>query len=181
MLWRVSGSLVLPVLAYYQDGSFRPGLLPAKMKAAVKAGRTPADIDDHPVPVPVVEYMVKNRPDNETIRLMTTILSSRTVRLRPWSRCISNGGNRTGLRRDQNPPDEPAPHPTVQDGGPREAGDLGDPDHPLRRAGVHERSRRRRRPTPTGTPSPKRSTSSAARFPPGGYFPPHDLTAPTKE
>lgn len=45
------------------------------MKAAVKAGRTSAEIDDHRVPVRVVEYMVKNRPDNETIRLITTILN----------------------------------------------------------------------------------------------------------
>ncbi len=75
LLWRVSNTLDLPVLEYHQDGSFRSELLPAKMKAAVKAGRTSAEIDDHRVPVRVVEYMVKNRPDNETIRLITTILN----------------------------------------------------------------------------------------------------------
>lgn len=75
LLWRVANTLDLPVLEYYQDGSFRSELLPAKMKAAVKAGRTPADIHAHRVPVRVVEDMVKNRPDNQTIRLITTILA----------------------------------------------------------------------------------------------------------
>ncbi len=74
LLWRVSNTLDLPVLEYYQDGLFRSELLPPRMRAAVKAGRPPADIDQYRVPMRVVEYMVKNRPDSETIRLVTTIL-----------------------------------------------------------------------------------------------------------
>jgi hypothetical protein len=74
LLWRVSNTLELPVLEQYHDGSFRSELLPSKMKTAIKAGRAPADADDHRIPVRVIEYMVKGRGDNETIRLITTIL-----------------------------------------------------------------------------------------------------------
>ncbi|MET3807237.1 hypothetical protein ABIB25_004260 [Nakamurella sp. UYEF19] len=73
LLWRVSNTVDLPVLEYYQDGSFRSELLPTRMKTAAKAGRRSAEVDAHRVPVRVVEYMVKNRPDNETIRLITTV------------------------------------------------------------------------------------------------------------
>lgn len=73
LLWRISNNLDLPVLEYYHDGSFRSELLPSKMKAAIKAGRPPADVDSYRIPVRVIEYMVKGRGDNETIRLITTI------------------------------------------------------------------------------------------------------------
>lgn len=53
LLWRVSNTLDLPVLEYYQDGSFRSELLPSRLRAAVKAGRPPADIDQYRVPVRV--------------------------------------------------------------------------------------------------------------------------------
>lgn len=74
LLWRISNTLDLPVLAYYHDGSFRSELLPSKMKAAIKGGRTPKDADEHRIPVRVIEYMVKGRGDTETIRLITTLL-----------------------------------------------------------------------------------------------------------
>jgi hypothetical protein len=74
LLWRISNPLDLPVLELYGDGSFRSELLPSKMKTAIKAGRTPADVDDHRIPVRVIEYMVKGRGDTETIRLITTIM-----------------------------------------------------------------------------------------------------------
>jgi len=74
LLWRISNPLDLPVLELHGDGSFRSELLPSKMKTAIKAGRTPADVDDHRIPVRVIEYMVKGRGDTETIRLITTIM-----------------------------------------------------------------------------------------------------------
>jgi hypothetical protein len=74
LLWRVTKTVDLPVLEQYHDGSFRSELLPSKMKAAIKAGRTPSDVDDHRIPVRVIEYMVKGRGETETIRLITTIL-----------------------------------------------------------------------------------------------------------
>ena len=73
LLWRVSNSLDLPALDYYPDGSFRSELLPSKVKTAIKAGRTPKDVDAQRIPVRVVEYMVTGRGENETIRLITTI------------------------------------------------------------------------------------------------------------
>jgi hypothetical protein len=74
LLWRISKTVDLPVLEQYRDGSFRSELLPSKMKAAIKAGRTPVDVDDHRIPVRVIEYIVKGRGETETIRLITTIL-----------------------------------------------------------------------------------------------------------
>jgi hypothetical protein len=74
LLWRISKTVDLPVLEQYRDGSFRSELLPSKMKAAIKAGRTPVDVDDYRIPVRVIEYIVKGRGETETIRLITTIL-----------------------------------------------------------------------------------------------------------
>lgn len=74
LLWRISGTLDLPVLQYYHDGSFRSELLPSKMKTAIKSGRSPKDADNYRIPVRVIEYMVKGRGDTETIRLITTLL-----------------------------------------------------------------------------------------------------------
>jgi hypothetical protein len=44
------------------------------MKTAIKAGRAPANADEHRIPVRVIEYLVKGRGESETIRLITTIL-----------------------------------------------------------------------------------------------------------
>src|SRR5665811_819574 len=56
LLWRISKTVDLPVLEQYRDGSFRSELLPSKTKAAMKAGRTPVDVDDYRIPVRVIEY-----------------------------------------------------------------------------------------------------------------------------
>lgn len=74
LLWRISDTLDLPVLQKYPDGSFRSELLPARMKTAIKAGRTPKDVDSHRIPIRVIEYMVEGRGPTQTIRLITTLL-----------------------------------------------------------------------------------------------------------
>lgn len=73
LLWRITNTLDLAVLEFYPDGSFRSELIPPKMKAAIKAGRSRADFDAYRVPVRVIEYMVTGRGETETIRLITTI------------------------------------------------------------------------------------------------------------
>lgn len=74
LLWRITDNLDLPVLQKYPDGSFRSELLPSKMKAAAKTARTPKNVDEHRIPIRVIEYMVTNRGETQTIRLITTLL-----------------------------------------------------------------------------------------------------------
>ena len=75
LLWRIADNLDLPVLQLYPDGSFRSELLPAKMKAAAKTARTPKNVDAHRIPIRVIEYMVTNRGETQTLRLITTLLN----------------------------------------------------------------------------------------------------------
>src|SRR5664279_2508275 len=84
---------------------------------------------------------------------------------------------RVGLRRDQDPPDEPASDPPVPDPGPGKTGDLGIADHPLRDTSVHHRSGRRTRRRPRQVLLREHDQHHPPPGPePGGDFPPHHLT-----
>lgn len=73
LLWRISNNLKLPMLGYLPDGSFRSELVPADVKGAVKAGGRPGLADGHRIEIRVIEYMITNRGESETIRLITSI------------------------------------------------------------------------------------------------------------
>ena len=107
LLWRISNTLDLPRLEYYHDGSFRSELLPSRMKTAIKGERPPADVDSYRIPVRVIEYMmVKGRGENETIRLITTILDPLQAPAdtlaafyqQRWSKSWSSMRSRTQIR-----------------------------------------------------------------------------------
>ena len=74
LLWRVSDTLELPVLEHLPDGSYRSELIPPDTKAAIKAGGRAARADGRRIPVRVIEYMVTNRGETETIRVITSIM-----------------------------------------------------------------------------------------------------------
>ncbi|MGH8571566.1 MAG: IS4 family transposase [Gammaproteobacteria bacterium] len=73
LLWRVPNNLDLPVLGYLPDGSFRSVLVPGQVKAAIKAGGRASRADGLRISIRVIEYMITNRGDSETIRLITSI------------------------------------------------------------------------------------------------------------
>jgi hypothetical protein len=72
LVWRVKGNVGLPVVEELVDGSY---LLPVRVKAAVKQGRSPRRAQLLRREVRVVRYMVTNRQGKkEIIRLVTSIL-----------------------------------------------------------------------------------------------------------
>lgn len=71
LVWRIRGTIDLPVLEWLPDGSHRSELVPSKMKAQFKARKLKAVPDEARIPVRVVEYMITNRgAESETIRLI---------------------------------------------------------------------------------------------------------------
>jgi hypothetical protein len=74
LVWRIRDTIDLPVLEWLPDGSYRSELVPKAMKAQFKAKKLKAIPDEARIPVRVVEYMVANRGESETIRLVTSIL-----------------------------------------------------------------------------------------------------------
>jgi hypothetical protein len=83
LVWRIKDDITLPVLDWLPDGSYRAELLPSRLRADVKRGKTKGAgmsqtgvvLDELRIPVRVVEYMVTNRGSApETIRLVTSIL-----------------------------------------------------------------------------------------------------------
>lgn len=73
LVWRVSDNLDLPVLEWLPDGSYRSELIPRVMKKDLKRGKLRSIPDEVRIPVRVVEYMVSNRADTETLRIATSI------------------------------------------------------------------------------------------------------------
>lgn len=73
LVWRVIDNLDLPVLEWLPDGSYRSELVPKKLKADLKRGKIRHLPDGVQIPVRVIEYMVSNRTDAETIRIITSI------------------------------------------------------------------------------------------------------------
>ncbi|WP_372440395.1 IS4 family transposase [Actinokineospora baliensis] len=73
LLWRVKDDLILPVLEWLPDGSYVAELLPSRIRERMTASSRPARADEMSIPVRVVEYMVTNRGESETIRLVTSI------------------------------------------------------------------------------------------------------------
>lgn len=80
LLWRVSATLTLPVLAWLPDGSYRSVLINPKIRgrrreALLAAAANGADLDpDHATVVRVVEYTIEDRPGSgELFCLITTI------------------------------------------------------------------------------------------------------------
>jgi len=73
LLWRVPNNLDLPVLGALPDGSYRSELVPGQVKAAIKAGGRASRADGLRISVRVIEYMITNRGESETIRLVTSI------------------------------------------------------------------------------------------------------------
>jgi hypothetical protein len=73
LLWRIPNNLDLPVLGVLPDGSFRSELVPGQVKAAIKAGGRASRADGLRLNVRVIEYMITNRGDSETIRLITSV------------------------------------------------------------------------------------------------------------
>jgi hypothetical protein len=79
LLWRVTGSLTLPVLEALPDGSYRSHLLGRDVRREVNRRRRHVDASfpepDDGTPVRVVEYMIEDRGhSSETFCLITTIL-----------------------------------------------------------------------------------------------------------
>lgn len=79
VVFRVSSTLVLPVLETFPDGSYRSVLLENKRqspirKSAKRSGDPVAYLSKVGTPCRVVEYQVPNRGSNETYRLITSIL-----------------------------------------------------------------------------------------------------------
>ena len=80
LLWRVSATLTLPVLAWLPDGSYRSVLINPKIRgrrreALLAAAANGADLDpDHATVIRVVEYTIEDRPGSgELFCLITTI------------------------------------------------------------------------------------------------------------
>jgi Insertion element 4 transposase N-terminal/Transposase DDE domain len=73
LLWRVPNNLDLPVLGVLTDGSYSSELVPGQIKAAIKAGGRASRADGLRISVRVIEYMITNRGESETIRLITSI------------------------------------------------------------------------------------------------------------
>jgi IS4 transposase len=74
LLWRVSASVRLPVMAQLPDGSYRSELLPKQLKTDLNRGMKRRVPDNVRIPVRVVEYRITNRESSETIRLITTLI-----------------------------------------------------------------------------------------------------------
>jgi hypothetical protein len=81
LLWRISATLTLPVLAWLPDGSYRSVLINPKIRgrrreALIAAATTGADLDPaQAMLIRVVEYTIENRPGSgELFCLITTIL-----------------------------------------------------------------------------------------------------------
>lgn len=74
LVWRLSDTIDVPVLEWLPDGSYRSELIPSKMKAQFKVKKLKAIPNEVRIPVRIVEYMVTNRGEPETIRLVTSIL-----------------------------------------------------------------------------------------------------------
>jgi Insertion element 4 transposase N-terminal/Transposase DDE domain len=73
LLWRVSASVRLPVLAQLPDGSFLSELLPKQLKTDLNRGMKRRVPDGVRIPVRVVEYRITNRDSPDIIRLVTTL------------------------------------------------------------------------------------------------------------
>ena len=86
LLWRVSASLTLPVLAWLPDGSFRSVLINPKLRGRrreqlIAAAAAGDELDPaQAIMIRVVEYMIDNRPGSgELFCLITTILDHEFV------------------------------------------------------------------------------------------------------
>jgi hypothetical protein len=77
LVWRIKSDIILEPLQHLPDGSYRAELIEPELKADLRKGLRKTIPDDVRIPVRVVEYTVTNRKedeDNETIRLVTSIL-----------------------------------------------------------------------------------------------------------
>ena len=115
LLWRVSASVTLPVLAALPDGSYtsvlvKPGIRGKARAALIERARIGGDLDpDRAVRIRVVEYTVPDRDGNgsgELIALITTITDPRSASApalaegyhQRWEHETSNDQLKTHLR-----------------------------------------------------------------------------------
>ena len=73
LLWRITTSVRLPVLAQLPDGSYLSELLPKQLKTDLNRGMKRRVPDEVLIPVRVIEYRITNRDTSEVIRLLTTL------------------------------------------------------------------------------------------------------------
>ena len=108
LLWRVSASLTLPVLAWLPDGSFRSVLITDGPWSAPRAAvAEPGEPGPRPAMlVRVVEYMIDNRPGGgELFCLITTLVDHEFAAAVSPPRRTHSVGRSSCPRRDRNPPD----------------------------------------------------------------------------
>jgi hypothetical protein len=74
LLWRVSLTMVLPVLEAFPDGSYRSELIPKELKSELARGGRKSIPDEFRVPIRVVDYTISNRDGGDTVRLITTLV-----------------------------------------------------------------------------------------------------------
>jgi hypothetical protein len=194
LLWRVSATLTLPVLAWLPDGSYRSVLINPKIRgrrrqALITAAAAGADLDpDQAMVVRVVEYMIDDRPGSGELFSPDHHDHRPRVRPRPRARrgLSRTLGNRAVLRRDRNPPNRPPPSTPIQNPGTGQTRDLVTTADPLRDTPRHERRRRHRRHRPRQlilhTQLPR---DPPPGHQPGGFFPlkdspQHSKKPPTK-
>lgn len=74
LVWRIKDDLDLPVLEWLPDGSYRSELIPPLMKYQLRSGKRNTIPETVRIPIRVAEYMVSNRGETETIRIITSVL-----------------------------------------------------------------------------------------------------------
>jgi hypothetical protein len=73
LLWRVPATVRLPVITELADGSYLSELLPKQLKTDLHRGQKRRIPDGARIPVRVLEYQMSNRPQSDTVRLVTTL------------------------------------------------------------------------------------------------------------
>jgi hypothetical protein len=155
LLWRVSASVTLPVLAAHPDGSYASVLINPKIRGAARArlvesARRGAALDpDQAVALRVVEYTVPDREGNKTgelIALITTITDPRHASAEQLAQAYhQRWEHETGNKQLKTPPTRTGQDPAVEETGHRPPGNLWLPADPLRdqRPGLTGRHRPR--------------------------------------